>query len=125
MGKRKNALKREPMKPWESATPDDCHEQYLRIGRTALTNPAITELPLSYQMVFVHMAQACAGKKRFTFSVGECDRRGIPKNTFYRARSALEAAGIIQTVVNNKTTRQPNIYEWQINFWKKVEREEE
>ena len=125
MSKRKNALQREPMKPWETATPEDCHEQYLRIGRTALTNPAITKLKLSYQMVYVHMAQACSGKRRFTFSVGDCARRGIPVNTFYRARAALEKAGIIKTVINNKTTRQPNVYEWQIDFWEKVKQEDE
>ena len=132
MGKRKNALKRDPMKPWESATPDDCHEQYLRIGRTALTNPALTKLKPQVQMLYVHMAQACCGKKKFRFSYGDYRKRGYTTHSFLRARDKLIEAGIIKIVEmgnprvgeDGRYTTTPNWYEWQTGYWQEVKEQE-
>lgn len=114
MGRRKKY----PLNIWESATPK-AEKHYCRIGDSLMLHPAFTALPLTAQLVYLHMVSACAGKMEFNFTATDCEKRGIPRATFMRARDKLIKAGFIKTIENNQHRRKPNVYQF-CSDWQKI-----
>lgn len=72
---------------------------------------------MAARMLYLAMAEACAGNRQFRFSAGDCDRYGINRRTFVRLRDELVKGRFISIAIDGRTTRKPNLYQWECE-WK-------
>ena len=111
-----------PLNAWECYDPSQKDVHYLRISKSLLCSTMFVKLGYSARLLYVYMAEACAGKFEFSFAYGDYKKIGFTKTTFLKAKKELIDGGFLKVKKCGKTNRTPNIYQWCFD-WKKSEQE--
>lgn len=118
-----------PLPPHLTARGDG-KEQFVRLSdsmcRAMIEMPNGVKTPnpfcsLSWatQIVYERMCLVAGDHpERFTFPKSTGERYGIPHQTLLKAIKALESAGFIETVENNRTRRKDNVYKFTPHKWR-------
>ena len=104
------ARKKIPLNFWETAGDGLSDKSYCRLGQSLFTSRAFAELPAGAKLLYVEMVSAAAGKRDFTFSCGDYERRGLSKCAVRKNIPILEKAGFIEVTEKGWTQRKPNKY---------------
>ena len=112
------ARKRRRLNPWESGTDSqNGNEHFCRVGKTLLQNTTFCQLTASARLLYICMIEACAGQREFTFTKSDCEKYGIARQTFIRARDSLLEVGLIEVFECGRNTRTANKYRF-TDRWK-------
>lgn len=102
--------------PWLTGRSDCKEKRFLQVGNTLLLSETIKNLGIGARYLYLCMGMEAGGHREFVFPVSAAKKYGIPKNSFDRYKSELISAGLIQLVSSGWTTREKNIYAFQIGW---------
>lgn len=87
-----------------------------RIYNDLLEAPNFQKLSYGSKYLYITMIVVSTGKKEFTLTSSEAEKRGISKGSFRRLIDELLLAGFIQIKESGRLTRTPNKYEFMLNY---------
>ena len=89
----------------------------MQIGNSLLLSEQMKRLGNGARFLYFCMAMDAGGKREFMFPAKSAKKYGIPQTSFDRFKAELISAGFIRLKEGGWTTREPNIYEFCLD-WK-------
>ena len=107
------------IKPWLSAKPDCKEGRFIQIGNSLLLDKRFQALKPTAKILYLCMAMESGGRREFTFPKTDMSKYGLSRSTAVTGVNALIEAGFIKKAYSGKITREPNGYEfcleWKLN----------
>lgn len=100
-----------PLRPWECIDQEN-DKHYGRFSNQLVQHEKFKALSKSARYLYMMMSIACAGERRFQFSIPHAAQYGIGKLAFLRNRDELITKGFLRIVKNGKIDKTPSVYEW-------------
>lgn len=113
MSKRKS---RAAISPWLSARADGRDKRFIQVGNSLLLSPKLQALSAGSRWLYLCMTMESGGRRHFTFPLAAAKKYGIPSTSLRAQVRDLTAHGLL-TVHSMRTLRQPNEYEFSLD-WK-------
>lgn len=112
----KNRRRAQPLSAWCVDTDGNKPTSFVRLDRTLLTSERFRELNGAQRFTYIAMTLVSQGKQEFRFTASLAEKYGIAPNTLWRHVDALIKAGFIKRKRSGWNTREPNIYEFCLDW---------